>query len=152
MPIAYCGGTFDLLHPGHVRMLRWAKETFGTTVVAVNTDEFVTRYKAKPAQTLHERMEMLESCRYVDSVTVNWGDENSRIGILAANATHVVNGSDWTRERLMEQMNLDEKFLKAHGLEIALCPLERIFSTTELKDRIWRGHGNTALHARREVS
>ena len=120
-------------------MLKWAKESFGHVIVAVNTDDFVTRYKAKPAQTLHERMEMLEACKYVDEVTVNRGDENSRISILSTGATHVVNGSDWTIERLMQQMNLDEKFLKQHGLEIALCPLERIFSTTELKHRIRRG-------------
>ena len=150
--LAYCGGTFDLLHPGHVRMLKWAQETFGHTIVAVNTDEFVTRYKSAPSQTLHERMEMLEACRYVDSVTVNWGDENSRISILSTEATHVVNGSDWTRERLMEQMNLSEEFLKHHGLEIALCPLERIFSTTELKQRIRRGHEHTTLQTRGEVS
>ncbi len=120
-------------------MLRWARETFDRVIVALNTDEFVTRYKAAPAQTLHERQEMLESCRYVDRVIVNWGDENSRISILTTDATHIANGSDWTRERLMQQMNLDEKFLKNHGLEIALCPLERIFSTSELKERIRNG-------------
>ena len=150
--LAYCGGTFDLLHPGHVRMLKWAQETFGHTIVAVNTDEFVTRYKAKPSQTLAERMEMLAACRYVDKVIINWGDEDSRLTVLDTQATHVVNGSDWTRERLMKQMNLDEEFLKQHGLEIRLCPLERIFSTTELKQRIRRGHEHTTLQIGGEVS
>lgn len=134
---AYCGGTFDLLHPGHVRFFRWAKETYGSLVIALNRDEFVTRYKAAPAQSYDERLEMVSACRYVDYVVCNTGDEDSRPAILAApRPTHIVNGSDWTRERLMVQMHLTEDFLQYNELEIALCPLARQFSTTELKKRI----------------
>lgn len=134
---AYCGGTFDLLHPGHVRFFRWAHETFGSLVVALNRDEFVTRYKTAPAQTYAERFEMVSSCRYVDYVVCNTGDEDSKPAILAApRPTHIVNGSDWTRERLMKQMGLTQSFLHQCGLEISLCPLPRQFSTTELKKRI----------------
>jgi len=136
MTRAYCGGTFDLLHPGHVRFLRWANENFDYVIAALNTDGFVCRYKRPPAQTYAERAEMLLACRWVDEVFCNIGDEDSRPAILAARATHIVNGSDWSRERLMKQMNLSESFLSENGLTIVLCPLKRVFSTTELKERI----------------
>lgn len=137
MTKAYCGGTFDLLHPGQVRFFKWASETFDTVVAALNRDEFIERYKGKkPTQSLDDRMEMVLSCRYVDSVVVNIGDEDSKPSILAVRPTHVVNGSDWSRARLMKQMDLTEEFLAAFGIKIALCPLAREYSTTELKRRI----------------
>src|SRR6266571_3396292 len=71
--LAYIGATMDLLHPGHVRFLQWAKSVCKVVVVALNTDDFVAQYKSRPIQTLAERTEMLDGCRYVDGVTVNVG-------------------------------------------------------------------------------
>lgn len=136
MTRAYCGGTFDLLHPGHVRFFRWAFREFDRVTIALNSDEFVTRYKKAPVQTYDERKEMLLGCRYVDEVVLNTGDEDSKPSIMASHSTHIVNGSDWGRERLMQQMSLTEEFLTENGLTIVLCPLPREFSSTELKKRV----------------
>jgi cytidyltransferase-like protein len=134
---AYCGGTFDLFHPGHVRFFCWVKENFDELVVGLNRDAFVARYKAPPAQSYGERLEMLLACRYVDYLVCNTGDEDSKPAIRSApRPTHIVNGSDWSRDKLMRQMGLTESFLSENGLTVVLCPLDRIFSTTELKQRI----------------
>lgn len=134
---AYCGGTFDLFHPGHVRFFRWAKANFEKVIASLNTDEFVEEYKGrKPIQSYAEREEMLLSCRYVDEVVKNIGGRDSRPAVLKARANVIVNGSDWSRERLMQQMHLSEEFLTEYGLSIILCPLPREFSTTELKGRV----------------
>ena len=134
---AYCGGTFDLFHPGHVRFFRWAKESFKTVIAALNTDEFVAEYKGhRPVQSYEERKEMLEACRYIDEVVPNLSGRDSRVSVLKARAEVIVNSSDWTREHLMRQMNLSEEFLTVYGLSIVLCPLPREFSTTELKERV----------------
>ena len=136
MSLADCGGTFDILHLGHVEFLRWSKEKFKTVVVALNTDEFVKLYKAAPVQSFEERKYMLEACRYVDVVVKNIGDKDSKPSILCVHPTHIVNGSDWTKETLQKQMGLTEQFLSKEGIEIAICPYPRTFSTTELKKRI----------------
>lgn len=47
MSIVYTGGTFDLPHKGHYRLLKRAAE-IGIVVVALNTDEFIQSYKGKP--------------------------------------------------------------------------------------------------------
>lgn len=134
---AYCGGTFDLLHPGHIDFLRWAASAFDVVIVALNRDEFVERYKTKPVQPYAERKVLLEACRYVDHVVENSGDEDSKPAILLYGATHIINGSDWTVDRLKVQMSLTDEFLKENELEIVICPVQRVgFSTTELKARI----------------
>ncbi len=134
---AYCGGTFDLLHPGHVAFLKWAKQAFNTVIVALNRDEFVARYKTRPVQSYDERKIMLEACKYVDHVVENAGDEDSRPGILLYGATHIVDGADWTVEALKKQMMLTDTFLSDHDLKIVICPIPRTgFSTTELKHRV----------------
>lgn len=134
--IAYCGGTFDCFHFGHVRFFKWVKENFDFVVVALNPDSFVRKYKGETVQTYEERKEVLLACRYVDQVIENTGGEDSKPSIIKHRPTHIINGSDWTRERLMVQMGLTEEFLEYHKLTIVLCPLPRQFSTTELKQRI----------------
>lgn len=134
--IAYCGGTWDLMHPGHVRFFEWVFYNFDRVVVSVNRDEFAARYKQPPIQCLAERMEMVEACRYVDEVIINSGDEDSTVAIEKVKPTHIVNGSDWSKEKLMEQMGLTEEFLKDNGIEVIICPLPRHFSSTELKNRV----------------
>lgn len=137
---AYCGGTFDLLHPGHVRFFRWVHDNFDYLIVGLNTDDFVEKYKGKPpAQPYAEREEMLRACRWVNDVVPNIGGADSRPAIdNVRGVTHIVNGSDWDRQRLMQQMGLTEHYLELRNIRIALCPLERLFSTTELKERIRR--------------
>lgn len=135
MTIAYVGGTFDLFHHGHVRLLKAAHEAFDEVVVALNTDEFAERYKRKPVMSLHERMEVVEACRYVDRVVVNLGCEDSRETILWSGATHIVHGDDWTGPELMTQMGFDQAWLDVHGLEMWYPSYTKGISTTSLIER-----------------
>lgn len=139
--VAYCGGTFDLFHPGHVRFFRWCWENFDYVIVAVNPDWFVKEYKGvEPVQCGPERLEMVDACRWVDKAIYNWSGADSKPVIeeemKSHPITHIVNGSDWTEERLKQQMQLTDEFLKKNYLKIELCPLPRMFSTTELKARV----------------
>ena len=63
-------GVFDLFHIGHVRLLKRAKEMFKEVIVAIDSDEFVTRTKRKPIFPQEARIEILKSCRYVDEVVI----------------------------------------------------------------------------------
>lgn len=136
----YNGGTFDLFHWGHIEMLKRCKELAGDDgllVVAVNSDEFVKRYKGrKPVMTLDERMAVVRACRWVDEVYVNYGDEDSREGILDAGADLVVTGSDWLGRDYMKQMSFDEKWLQDNGIGVVFLPYTRGISTTEIRARL----------------
>lgn len=58
----------DLFHPGHVALLRAAREFGDELVVGVLSDETVSTYKRRPIMTLDERVAVIAACRYVDEV------------------------------------------------------------------------------------
>jgi glycerol-3-phosphate cytidylyltransferase len=136
LTVAYIAGTFDLLHYGHVRLFRRAKERFDRVIVAVNRDDFVARFKRRPVMNLEERMEMIAACRYVDAAVVNVGDEDSRPTLLTSHATHFIHGSDWTGESLLHQLGLTQAWLDEHKIEMVYFPYTQEISTTMILARL----------------
>jgi cytidyltransferase-like protein len=134
--VAYIGGTFDLFHYGHVRLFRRAKENFDRVVVSVNRDDFVARFKLRlPILNLEERMELVQSCRYVDETIVNLGDEDSRPGLIIAGATHFIHGSDWTGPGLLKQLGVTQEWLTERGIKMVYFPYTQEISTSKLLER-----------------
>lgn len=89
-------GTFDLLHYGHINILRRAKELGDYLVVALSTDEFNWNMKSKKSYfTYEERKAMLEAIRYVDLVIPedNWEQKKTDVGKY--NIDVFVMGDDW---------------------------------------------------------
>lgn len=88
-------GTFDLFHPGHVQLLRRAKELGSKLVVGLSTDEFNAKKGKKSVMRYEERKTVLEACRYVDAVFPenDWQqklDDAKRLGVSV-----FVMGDDW---------------------------------------------------------
>jgi glycerol-3-phosphate cytidylyltransferase len=94
--IVFTASSFDLLHPGHILMLKDAKSKGDILVVALHTDPTINRSaKNKPVQTLEERRIMIESCRYVDEI-IEYVTETDLYKILSyLNPELRVLGSDW---------------------------------------------------------
>lgn len=64
-------GTFDLLHAGHVTMLKEIREQCDYLIVGLQTDPTIDRKdKHKPIETIEERMIRLQGCKYVDKIIV----------------------------------------------------------------------------------
>ena len=88
-------GTFDLLHYGHIRLLKRAKELGDYLIVALSTDEFNQLKNKKAYHNYETRKKMLEAIRYVDLVIPeeNW---NQKINdVKEYHVDMVVMGSDW---------------------------------------------------------
>ena len=138
--IVYTGGTFDLIHSGHINFLRACKKIAGQdgeVVVSLNTDAFIEAYKGKPpVMTFSERKAVLLGCRYVDQVVANIGGTDSKPAIELIHPDFVVIGSDWAVKDYYAQMQFTQKWLD--DLEIQLCyvPYTEGISTTDLKKRI----------------
>ncbi len=108
----YTGGTFDLFHAGHVRLLARCAE-LGAVTVALNTDEFIAEYKGKsPVMSFDERREVLEACRFVDDVVANIGGADSRPSIEMVKPDLVVIGSDWAKKDYYKQMQFDQDWFR----------------------------------------
>lgn len=129
---AYVGGTFDLLHTGHLALFWRARQLADRVTVSVNTDEFAAAYKREPFMPLRERLAVLREIRSVDRVIVNTGNEDSRPSILFADADCVIHGSDWTGVNLMKQMGLTEAWLREHKIDLITVPYTDGVSTTDL--------------------
>ena len=88
-------GTFDLLHYGHIRLLKRAKELGDYLVVAVSTDEFNSIKGKKSYHNYETRKEMLEAVRYVDLVIPENNWEQKFQDVKDYKIDVVVMGSDW---------------------------------------------------------
>ena len=88
-------GTFDLLHYGHIRILKRAKELGDYLVVALSTDEFNATKGKKAYHSYETRKKMLEAIRYVDLVIPENNWEQKVQDIKDYKIDVVVMGSDW---------------------------------------------------------
>lgn len=89
-------GTFDLLHYGHINLLRRAKEQGDYLIVALSTDEFNQVEKSKVTYfTYEERKKLLEAIRYVDLVIPETCWEQKATDVQEFKADVFVMGNDW---------------------------------------------------------
>lgn len=89
-------GTFDLLHYGHINLLKRAKELGDYLIVAVSTDEFNSIEKGKNTYFPYEiRKNLLEAVRYVDLVIPENSWDQKKLDIEKYNCDIFVIGDDW---------------------------------------------------------
>jgi cytidyltransferase-like protein len=140
MSKVYVGGSFDLPHHGHYRLLEQAAK-LGPVTVSLNSNEFSLQYKKIPlVMSYEERREVLLSCKWVDDVILNIGGFDSKIAIEQVNPTYIVAGSDWATKDYCKQMGFDQKWLDERKITIVYVPYTEGISSTELKNRIIKTH------------
>lgn len=98
-------GTFDLLHYGHIRLLKRAKALGDYLIVALSTDEFNELKGKKAYHSYEERKEMLEAIRYVDLVIPEDSWEQKINDVKEYKVDIVVMGSDWAGSNRFEYLN-----------------------------------------------
>lgn len=97
-------GTYDLLHYGHIRLLKRAKELGDYLIVAISTDEFNAIKGKKAYHDYETRKEMLEAVRYVDLVIPEKTWEQKIDDVKEYHVDVVVMGSDWAGNEKFEQL------------------------------------------------
>lgn len=117
-------GTFDMLHYGHINLLRRAKELGDYLVVVLSTDEFNWNSKQKKCYfTYEERKKMLEAIRYVDLVVPEENWEQKVTDVEKYEIDTFVMGDDWKGKF---------DFLKDY-CEVVYLPRTPDISTTQIK-------------------
>jgi rfaE bifunctional protein nucleotidyltransferase chain/domain len=128
-------GCFDLLHVGHVRYLRAAKQLGGKLIVAVNSDASTRQLKGegRPQVPEHERAELLGALADVDAVTIFDSPDVKELITLLRPDVHA-KGTDYTAESVPER---DQVI--ACGGRVAIVGDPKDHSTTEiLRRREWQ--------------
>ncbi|PGM36402.1 glycerol-3-phosphate cytidylyltransferase [Bacillus cereus] len=119
-------GTFDLLHYGHINILKRAKELGEYLVVAISTDQF-NELKGKKSYFSYEiRRLMLESIKYVDEVIPEENWEQKKIDVINHDIDIFVMGDDWQGEF---------DFLKEY-CKVVYLPRTEGISTTQIKTEL----------------
>jgi glycerol-3-phosphate cytidylyltransferase len=131
----YVIGVFDLFHSGHVKLLERAKALGDRLIVAVNGDDMVASYKRRPFFGESDRLLLIASCRYVDEAFIIREYDNKTY-LEKYGVDVVVHGDDWGRASYLEQIRVDEAFMKAHGIELCLLPYTTGVSTSDLIKKI----------------
>lgn len=101
--VTLANGCFDVLHVGHIRYLRAAKELGGRLIVAVNSDDSVRALKGegRPAMPANERAEILSALADVDAVLI-FPEPDVRAIITEIHPDVQAKGSDYTEESVPE--------------------------------------------------
>jgi D-beta-D-heptose 7-phosphate kinase / D-beta-D-heptose 1-phosphate adenosyltransferase len=129
--VGFTNGCFDILHPGHVRVLTVARSACDCLIVGLNSDASVRRLKgeSRPVQDERARSEVLAALEAVDLVVVFTQDTPIEL-ITKIKPSVLVKGGDYTRDQVV-----GHEVVEAYGGEVLLVDVMPGFSTTSLVDR-----------------
>ena len=130
--IVFTNGCFDLLHRGHVRVLRESKALGDLLIVALNSDRSVRAIKGtgRPVLSETDRVELIAAMEMVDYVILFDDPEPSRL-IEALRPDVLTKGGDWPPGEIV-----GAELVRNSGGEVVVIPYLKGFSTTEIIDRI----------------
>lgn len=133
--VVFTNGCYDILHPGHIRLLERARSLGDVLILALNTDESVERMKgpSRPFFDQHTRAELALHLEAVDAVTF-FGEDTPRELVAALLPDVLVKGADWAH------FIAGREEVEAAGGEVFALPLEPGYSTTDIAGRIIARH------------
>ena len=130
--VGFTNGCFDILHPGHVKVLTGARAACDRLIVGLNSDDLVKRLKGegRPVQDEGARAEVLAALEAVDLVVIFEEDTPLKL-IEQIKPSVLVKGGDYTREQVV-----GHEMVTGNGGRVVLIDILRGFSTTSLVRRI----------------
>jgi D-glycero-beta-D-manno-heptose 1-phosphate adenylyltransferase len=131
--VVFTNGCYDILHPGHIRLLERCRELGDVLILALNTDSSVQRLKgpSRPFLNERERSAIAMSLAAVDAVTL-FDEDTPRELIAMVLPDVLVKGADWSH------FIAGREEVEAAGGQVLALPLEPGYSTTNIVDEICR--------------
>lgn len=129
--VVFTNGCYDLLHPGHVRLLERARALGDILILALNSDDSVQRLKgpARPLLGQQQRAELAAALEAVDAVTF-FSEDTPRELIAEVLPDVLVKGADWSH------FIAGREEVEAAGGQVLTLPLEPGYSSTSIEQRI----------------
>ena len=135
LKVGFTNGCFDLLHPGHISLLRQARAACDRLIVAINSDHSVERLKgpSRPVQNEAARAAVLGSLESVDRIVVFGEDTPLRL-IERIKPDVLVKGADYSMDQVV-----GAEVVQGYGGQVLLAKLEDGHSTSATIERMGRG-------------
>jgi glycerol-3-phosphate cytidylyltransferase len=132
MKIGFNCSSFDLLHAGHVTMLKMEKDLCDYLKVALQVDPTIDRpgIKNKPIQSIYERYVQLQGCKYVDEILVY----STEFDLLQLIMTQKIDIRFLSEEYLNRDFTGKDYCIK-NGIELHYHKRGHIYSSSELRER-----------------
>lgn len=129
--VVFTNGCYDLLHPGHVRLLEQARSLGDVLILALNSDDSVRRLKgpSRPLLSENDRAEVASGLAAVDAITV-FDEDTPRELIAAVLPDVLVKGADWAH------WIAGREEVEAAGGQVMALALEPGYSTTGIVEEI----------------
>ena len=130
--IVLTNGVFDILHKGHIELLKFAKIQGTKLIVAIDSDRRVKELKGdeRPINNQEDRRKILETNRYVDEVVIfDYADE-LREFYNTLSPDVIVKGSEWTADEVRDRDSIPE------NIQVKVYPLVGDYSTTSVMHKI----------------
>jgi rfaE bifunctional protein nucleotidyltransferase chain/domain len=132
--VVFTNGCFDLLHGGHIYLLREAKKRGDVLIVAVNDDISIEKFKGpkRPIFPLAERLEVLEAIEDIDYL-VSFSEETPKELVAVLLPDVLVKGGDWKQEDIVGKDEVERA-----GGEVVVIPYLMGCSSSSIIDDITR--------------
>ena len=129
--VVFTNGCYDLLHPGHIRLLESARSLGDILILALNTDDSVARLNGptRPLLPLAERATMACAVAAINAVT-SFDEDTPRELIAAVLPDFLVKGADWSH------FIAGREEVEGAGGQVLALPLEPGYSTTNIEKEI----------------
>jgi D-beta-D-heptose 7-phosphate kinase/D-beta-D-heptose 1-phosphate adenosyltransferase len=130
--VVFTNGCFDLVHRGHIHLLRQAKTLGDILIVGLNSDVSVKSIKGpdRPIMPEADRIELIAALEMVDYV-VPYSEADPYRVIAAIKPNVLVKGGDWSADKIV-----GTDVVEQNGGRVAVVPYLPGFSTTEIIERI----------------
>jgi rfaE bifunctional protein nucleotidyltransferase chain/domain len=130
--VVFTNGCFDLLHRGHVHVLRQAKAAGDLLIVAINSDQSVKAIKGptRPVAAEIDRLELIAAMEMVDYVILFDEPDPSKL-ITAIKPNVLAKGGDWGADGVV-----GADIVEREGGRVVLVPYLKGYSTSEIIERI----------------
>lgn len=136
--VVFTNGCFDILHSGHIELLRRARSLGDVLVVAINSDASVSRLKGpdRPISPENERAELLDAMEMTDFVCT-FHEDTPLDAVLAIRPDVLVKGADWTSNIVGQEE------VEGWGGHVVALPLVQGLSTSGIIDRVVARYGTS---------
>jgi len=134
MKIGFQCSSFDLLHAGHVTMLKMEKNLCDYLKVALQVDPTVDRpgIKNKPVQSVYERYVQLQACKYIDEIVV-YETEKDLLNIIMTQEMHV----RFLSEEYLNREFTGKQYCLDNNIELHYHKRKHSYSSTDLRERVY---------------
>ena len=130
--VGFTNGCFDILHPGHIYLLKQAKANCDYLIVGINNDKSVKRLKgeSRPINKEEDRYEILKSIRYVDEVIIF--EEDTPLNLIKKLSPDlIVKGSDYRKTEIV-----GSDYVESYGGKVLIVDLIQNLSSTKTIEKI----------------